>query len=166
MRQENEAPVNRAVQGQWNLAVCSRVSTKSMGRERLKRFMENDGSLARACAMDVRLLKKSGAEVVPPDYEIFGETAGTAHGMKIRIVCREPFRPKVSKILREKLSLSKKDFDGLVQNGRIRMENGGDVCRSRLEEETTVLLETVHSQKQKHTSRLGSPVGRAVRARL
>lgn len=116
----------------WNLTILSRVNPNSMDRELLERFTCNDRELARSYAMDAEFLNRNGAETEAPSYAVIGGEVDLTQETRVKIVSRYPLGIRVSKILREKLLLSKKNFDDMVQKGLIRMENGADINKCRV----------------------------------
>ncbi|HWQ57552.1 MAG TPA: DUF1062 domain-containing protein [Clostridia bacterium] len=124
--------------GTWNLAILSRVSPAGVGRELLERYTENDASLALGCAMDENLLARAGADTEPPAYEINGEPFDPALESLLTITSPYPSRLRVAKLIREKLGLSRKDFEALCAARYIKMENGTDLSRARLNREAVV----------------------------
>lgn len=125
----------------WNSAVYSRVNPKSLDHKLLNRFMNNDSELAQKYAMDTVLLKKNGAETESPIYRVIGDDMiDFTKNIELTIVSKYPSRIKVSKILREKLSLSQKAFDKLVCSGVIRLENGADIHKCKIQRDTVVLI--------------------------
>jgi len=124
----------------WNLTILSRVNPGSLDRGLLERFTCNDGELARRYAMDTDFLKRNGAETEVPPYDVTGDEVDLARKTTVRIISRYPLGIRVSKILREKLFLSRKNFDEMVQGGLIRLEDGSDINKSRLYREANVVI--------------------------
>lgn len=123
----------------WNLAICSRVNPKTIGEELLGKFQNNDTELARQYAMDSDLLMKNGAEIEPPAYIIVGNNVDFTEDVQVRIVKQYPSNLlRLSKILREKLSLSKKALDELAAGGVIQLEDGRDIHKCKLKHELVV----------------------------
>ncbi|MEA5004363.1 MAG: DUF1062 domain-containing protein [Christensenella sp.] len=131
----------------WNLTIYSRVNPQSVGRELLERFMKNDGSLVWKYAMDVGLLERNGAIAGMPRYEIAGSAVDFAQDVAVRIVSAYPLRQRVAKLLREKLAISKRSFEEMAVSGAIRLENGGDVRKCKLQREAVVLIAGTCSPK-------------------
>lgn len=124
----------------WNLTIYSRINPKRIGQTLLNQLMNNDSDLAQRYAMDTELLKRSGAAIEAPSYIIIGERIDFTKDVKLKIVSKYAENLKVSKILREKLSFSKKVFDKLVSDGAIRLEDGADIHKYKLQYEITVLI--------------------------
>lgn len=124
----------------WNLTLYSRINTKSLAPELLAKFMGNDQELAQQYAMDTELLARNGAETEAPLYQILGEPADLTQELRLVITSRYPSKLKLAKILREKLCLSAKAFDQMISEGRIRIENGGDIHKCKLQGEVRVCI--------------------------
>lgn len=124
----------------WNLTIYSRINPKSIGQTLLNQFMNNDSDLAQRYAMDTELLKRSGAEIEAPSYSIIGEMIEFTKDVELKIVSKYSEKVKVSKILRKKLSLTKKVFDEMVSNGIFRLENGSDIHKCKLHHDIAVLI--------------------------
>lgn len=124
----------------WNLAIYSRVNPKSISATLLGKFMDNDIELAHQYAMDTSFLKKNGAEAEPAPHSITGDTIDFAQDTRVKITSQYPSKQMLSKIIRKKLSLSKKAFDEMVANGTIRLENGADIKKCRVRHGLVVLF--------------------------
>lgn len=125
----------------WNLTIFSRVSPTAISRDMLGKFTGNDSGLARRYAMDAGLLEKNGAEVETPPYSILGDDIDLGQETRVKIVSPYPSRVRLAKIIREKLSLSKRTFEELVSAGVIRTENGADIHKCRLQGGTYILID-------------------------
>lgn len=124
----------------WNLPVYSRVNPKSLSQDLLNKFTSNDSELAEQYAMDISLLKKNGAAIEMPPYTVLGDNIDLMQEARVKIVSKYPLNIRVSKILREKLSLSKSTFDNMAASGAIRAENGTDIHRLRLQHDAVVII--------------------------
>lgn len=123
----------------WNAAVYSRINPKSISREQLEAFMKNDTDLAERYAMDIDFLSRNGAKVEIPPLCIVGSHVDLECPARIIIRSAYPIKIKVSKVLREKLPLSKKLFDRLADGGKLLLENGADIRRAYVQRETIVI---------------------------
>lgn len=124
----------------WNLTIFSRVNSGSIGQELLGRFLANDPALALRYAADADLLNGSGAETGEPACYIQGGEIDPFGDTRIRLSCEYPLKLRVAKLIREKLALSKKDFEEMAARGAIRMENGADIGRAKLGREAYVIV--------------------------
>ncbi|HOG00202.1 MAG TPA: DUF1062 domain-containing protein [Clostridia bacterium] len=124
--------------GTWNLTILSRVNPNGVGPETLRRYVENDAALARSYAMDEDFLARAGADTEPAEYSVCGAEFDPAAQTRLRIVSACPSKLRVARLIRQKLNLSKRDFDALLERGTIRMEGGADVARAKLGKEAIV----------------------------
>lgn len=129
----------------WNLPIHSRINPKSISANLLAKFTNNDAKLALQYAMDAELLKRNGAETETPPYKISGEIIDFTQDTKVQIICPHPLKVRVSKIIRQKLSLSKKAFDKLASKGFIQLKNGADLHKSKAHHNLTILFYHVKS---------------------
>ncbi len=131
----------------WNLTIYSRVNTKSLDPDLLNRFTNNDSELALSYAMDVELLKRSGADTEPPPYCVVGDPIDFSKDVRLSILSKHSAKIRLAKLLREKLQLSKSTFDQMVSDGIIRLENHGDIQKCKLQGDTVVLISSIHQAK-------------------
>lgn len=124
----------------WNSAVYSRVPPQKLGADLLERFSRNDKDLAMQYAMDLPLLHKNGAEIKMPAYQIIGEDASLEKPVSIKIQSQYVLPLKVSSILRAKLGISQREFDALLQNGRLRCSTGQDLKKCKLSSEIMITI--------------------------
>ena len=88
-----------------------------MSRELLDKFHGNDQILAHKYAMNTDLLKRNGCKIGPYDYKITG-CAAFDGPVRLHIRSNDASDVKVSAILREKLQLSRKEFEDMQTDGR------------------------------------------------
>ena len=124
----------------WNLPLHSRINPKTLTKDLLAKFTNNERELAMQYAMDPNLLKQNGGDLLLPPYQIIGEVPDFSHDVCIHITSKYPSKLKVSKILKEKLELSNKIFEALATKGILRMENEQDIGKCRLESKAAVQL--------------------------
>lgn len=124
----------------WNMTIYSRINPKSIGKTLLDQFTNNDRALAQRYAMDTDLLKRCGAEIEAPSYIVAGEMIDFTKDTELKISSRYSAKIRVSKILRQKLSLSKKVFDDMVSCGMISLKNGADVHKCKLQHDIVVFV--------------------------
>ena len=124
----------------WNLPVLSRVNTKHLSPKLLCKFMNNDANLAMQYGMDIHLLKEYGAEAKTPIYEIVGDAISGTQPVKVKIVSPYNTNIRLTKMIREKLSLSHKEFDRQVLAGNIYLEHNVDIYKCRVQKETIVYI--------------------------
>jgi hypothetical protein len=116
----------------WNLTLLSRVSPKSLPKETLQKFTDNDYDLALSYAMDAELLAKNGAETDLPEFHIEGETIDFTEPVKLMIKSDISTKIKVSKVFRTHLGLSNKTFDDYIERGLVRSGVGKSVDKLKL----------------------------------
>lgn len=91
----------------------SRVSPQKLGANRIEQFHSNDKILAMQYAMDISLLKRNGAEIKMPVYQIIGENVSLEKTVSIKIQSQYYLPLKISSILRTKLGLSQSEKEDL-----------------------------------------------------
>lgn len=124
----------------WNLTLYTRVNPKSLPTELLKGFHCNDERLAAKFAMDIGLLRKNGAELTLPAYDVAGEMIDLANATELHLISEYPSDLKVASILRKRLGLSRKDFELMLDNGRIRCVTGHDLRKCKLNDEIVMQI--------------------------
>lgn len=133
----------------WNSTIYSRVNPKNLNPEILEQFHTNDSNLVKQYAMNVELLHRNGAEVGIPEYKIVGQEININEFTQLRIVGRYPSQLKVSTLLREKLGLSRKTFDEMLDYRIIKSISGVDLKKSKLNYE--IVLE-IGKENQKSSN--------------
>ena len=123
----------------WNLTVLSRIHPKAVSRELLDKFHGNDQILAHKYAMNTDLLKRNGCKIGPYDYKITG-CAAFDGPVRLHIRSNDASDVKVSAILREKLQLSRKEFEDMLSDGRIQSESENDLTKCRLGKEILLVI--------------------------
>jgi len=109
------------------------VNPKSIPKEDLQKFMDNDAAFAHAYAMDTELLARCGAETDPPDFIVAGEPVDFTEPAKLIIKSQVASKLKVSKVLRAHLGLSHKTFDSYIEKGVLSMDDGCDAKKQKLQ---------------------------------
>lgn len=135
----------------WNSTIYSRVNPKNLNQEILEQFHKNDDNLVEQYAMNAELLHRNGAEVGIPEYKIVGQGININDLTQVRIVSKYPSQLKVSTLLREKLGLSRKKFDEMLDCGVIKSISGVDLKKIKLNYE--IMLE-IGKEKQKSSNLL------------
>jgi len=121
--------------------------SKSIAPETLEGFHCNDEELARKYAMDDRLIKKSGADVGLPKYEILGPAIDLTVPVELHVRSFYPCRLKVSALLREILSLSKNDIEQMIENKSIQITNGLDLKKCRVQTEVVLIIDNLRQKR-------------------
>lgn len=123
----------------WNSTIYSRVSPQSLGVTLLERFHSNDEILALQYAMNISLLKKNGAEIKMPAYQIIGEAVSLENPVSIKIQSQYSLPLKISSVLRTKLGISQREFDNLLSSNRIQSSTEQDLRKGKLLSSETVI---------------------------
>ncbi len=118
-------------QSTWNMTVHSRISPQALSTDTLERYYANDATLARQCASDLNLLRKNGAEYVPPSYRIVGDALPQTP-VQLHLTSSHPCAARVSALLRDRLGLSHRQYEQLIDNGQLRAADGCDLKKARL----------------------------------
>lgn len=124
----------------YNLTVYSRINPKSLASDLLERFCTNDTQLAIQCAMNIELLKQNEAEFSLPQYKIVGEDITVSKPISLSIISQYPSQLKVSMLLRDKLGLSQKIFNEMLDKGLIKSVSGLDLKKCKLQNEITLTI--------------------------
>lgn len=132
----------------WNMTIYSRINPKSIAPEILDGFHSNNEELAKRYAMDTELIRKNGAEVGPPKYEILGANINFNIPTELHIKSSYPSRLKISSLLREKMNLSQNAFEQMITSGSIRSTSGLDLKKCRLQADAMLIIDkwTIESQ--------------------
>lgn len=123
----------------WNSTIYSRVSPQSLGVTLLERFHSNDEILAMQYAMNISLLKRNGAEIKMPAYQIIGETVSLENSVSIKIQSQYSLPLKISSVLRTKLGISQREFDNLLSSNRIQSSTEQNLRKGKLLSSETVI---------------------------
>lgn len=116
----------------WNSTIYSRVSPQKLGTGLLERFSCNDKNLAMQYAMDLPLLRRNGAEIKMPAFQVIGEDVIPEKGGRVKIQSQYALPLKISSVLRMKLGISQREFDALLLSGRIQSDTGQDLKKCKL----------------------------------
>jgi hypothetical protein len=124
----------------WNSTLYSRIHPRSISSKQLEKFYRNDRNLAEQYAMDGELLRKNGAAIRLPEYEVTGEEVHWDAPTELHIIGRKTYHLKVSKILRDKLSLSRTAFEQMVACRQIQSLSGNELTKCKLHDEILLLI--------------------------
>ncbi len=127
----------------WNAAVYSRISPKSLNMEILDGFHRNDRMLVERYATDAGFLQRNGAEVGLPEYLVVGDSFSPEEGVELTIKCSCFMPVKVSSLIRDKLHISRKEYERMVMEGRIRSIPNQDLQRCRLKNGINLIFQEV-----------------------
>lgn len=124
----------------WNMTIYSRINPQSISPEILEGFHINSRDLAMKYAMDTELIQKNGAEVGLPKYDILGPSVDFTIPIELYIKSPFPSRVKVSALLREKLDLSQRAFEQMLNNGLIQCTNGLDLKKCKMQTKVVLII--------------------------
>ena len=118
-------------QSTWNMTIHSRISPQALDVRTLERFCNNDAALALQCSSDLSLLRKNGAEFTSPNYHVVGDDLPDTP-VYLHITSNHPCAVRVSSLLRARLGLSHRQYEQLIESGRLRDPDGGNLKKVRL----------------------------------
>ena len=124
----------------WNLTVLSRVAPRTIHAKLLHGFHSNDSDLVMRYASDAALVRRSGAEPCQPEFEIIGADVLCDESVRVCLTPEHPLDIKAQAALRQKLGLSRRDFDNLLSNGNLVCVSGHDLKKCKLLSEVVVEL--------------------------
>lgn len=116
----------------WNMTVHSRVKSRSFPPEQLDRFACNDPALAARYAADTALLRRNGAEVLPPEVLVTGGEVPPEQPCEIHLTSDFPLEARIGRLLCSKLQISHSRLARLLADGRLRCLSGQDPQRDKL----------------------------------
>ncbi|WP_101697081.1 DUF1062 domain-containing protein [Clostridium minihomine] len=126
----------------WNSTLYSRINPQSLSSEQLEQFHTNDRFLAEQYAMDTERLRRNGAKAGLPDYTIVGEDICAGVPTELHIMSRYQSQIKIAAILREKLNLSQKAFEQLLNSEQIKSVSVLDLQKCKLHNEIILMIGT------------------------
>lgn len=130
-----------ACQTTWNLPLYSRITPESIPCGLLDRFYGNDETLALQYAFSTSLLQENGAEIVLPDYQVSGPLPAPGAPVRLQIKSRYSLPVKVTSVLCQKLKLSRRELEKIMNNGRIQNISPKELKKCRLNQGVTIYLE-------------------------
>lgn len=127
----------------WNMEVFARVSPGQLDRSLYDRLLSNDGDLIRSLSFDRQLHAKKGAPLCVDtlSYSIQGERFAPdalKEPAELAITCPVPLGIRLSKLLREILGLSAREFESMAASGVISSPDVPDITRAHMETRCTV----------------------------
>ncbi len=123
------------------MTIYSRINPKSIAQEILEEFHSNNRELARKYAMDMDLIRRNGAQVGLPKYEILGPAIDFTIPVELHIKSSYPSQLKLSALLREILNLSKADFEQMIVSESIRSTSGLDLKKCKMQTEIMLIID-------------------------
>lgn len=115
----------------WNLTILSQVRPQELDTELYDGFLENSAELAYKYAFDADLLRRNNASACYDDvtYEVEGGniTLEILQTEDVTLHIRSPYslRLRLDKLLREKLGLSRGDWERLLLRGAVTSDDFG-----------------------------------------
>lgn len=110
----------------------SRVNPRAVPPDLLRGFYSNAGELAMRCATDRVLLKKNGAEPGAPGIEILGKKVDFTEPVCIELTAEWPAEYKAATAIRDKLGISRSEFDRLCDGERMVCVSGQNLKKCKL----------------------------------
>lgn len=129
----------------WNMEVFSRIPPARLERGLYERLLANDEALVCSLAFDQQLHAKAGVPLCNETlrYAITGDPlplAEIAEPVEIAITCNVPLGVRVSKLLREILRLTHRQFEAMVASGALVSPDGKDLLKARMSTSCTVIV--------------------------
>ena len=116
----------------WNCTIMSRVNPHALPPDLLQGFHANDEKLAMRYAADAALLKRNGVEPGIPEIEILGDTVDFTEPVSIELTAEWSAGYKAATAIRDKLGISRSQFDRLCESGKILCTSGQNLKKCRL----------------------------------
>lgn len=116
----------------WNAAIHSRIPPQSLPLETLEAYHKNDADMAARWANDVPFLQSLGCDVELSDFEILGPILPENEPAALEITAPCPLPLKVSALVRQKLNLSRREFDAMLETGILSSPSGQDLAKCKL----------------------------------
>lgn len=122
----------------WNLTIYSRIKPTDIDSRLLNRYYCNDGGLAEQHGSSVSLIHSRGAELCSPVYHTEGPPLPRLVPVTLQIKSRHPLPVKASAILRDKLGLSQRELENLIESGQITHTAQKPLRKCKLNDEITL----------------------------
>lgn len=122
----------RSCRASWNAAIYSRISPQSIDNRTLEAYHQNDDALAAQWAGNIPFLHSLGCDVELPEYTIEGESFSPNESVELEIRPVYPLPVRVSALIREKLGISRNEYEKLLTAGTLIAPQGQDLTRCRL----------------------------------
>lgn len=116
----------------WNAAVCSRIPPDSLNRELLEGFLGNDSALASSFAADPAFLQRLGVKTGMPVFLTEGEIFSPRESVELEICSPFPLPIKAADLVREKLSLSRREYVRMAESQAIQCVTCSDPLRVKV----------------------------------
>ena len=116
----------------WNCTILSRANPGTLQKSLLQGFHTNDETLAMQYATDAALLKRNGAAPGVPQLALLGPDVGSEPPVCIELTAPWPAEYKAAAAIRQKLGLSRSQFDQLCESGRLTCLSGQNLKKCNL----------------------------------
>lgn len=141
----------------WNMELFARVPPKRLDRTLYDRLLSNDALLIDELAFDAQLHAVKGAPLCLDElrYHIEGEAIAPDQILglaEIIITCPVELGVRVSKLLREILSVSGKQFERMVDCGALSSPEGLNLMKARMGKRLSVRLDPTYSDTSRSTT--------------
>lgn len=125
----------------WNLPIRSRIRSADIDSDLLERYHNNDRNLATQHALNMGLLRQNGAIPCASAFVVSGENLPTDEPVELHLICEYPLPVKVSALLRQKLNLSRRMLNQLIDSGSIKGAPGIHVLKQKLDGHITLTVQ-------------------------
>lgn len=127
----------------WNLEVLARVSPGRLDPSYYGRLLANDAELARALAFDRPLHARKGAPLCLDTlrYSIQGERVSLCDltgPAELILTCPVPLGVRLSRLIREILGLSARQFEAMAASGALSSPDGRELGKAKMGTRCTV----------------------------
>ena len=121
--------------------ICAPDSSADIDSDLLERYHNNDRKLAAQNALNMGLLRQNGAIPCAPAFVVSGEDLPSGKPVELHLTCEYPLPVKVSAVLRQKLNLSRRMLDQLIENGMIKGAPEANVLKQKLDGHITLTVQ-------------------------
>ena len=126
----------------WNMEVFARISPRQLDPKTYARLLSNDPELILSLAFDAQLHAQKNAPLCQDtlEYAILGERFSPdvlEEPAELVLECPVPLGVRLSRLLREILGLSAREFEAMVASGRISSP-AFDLAKARMDTRCTV----------------------------
>jgi hypothetical protein len=127
----------------WNMEVFARISPRQLDQETYEKLLSNDPELILSLAFDAQLHAQRNAPLCLDtlEYAIHGEKLppeALKEPFELALECPVPLGVRLSRLLRDILGLSAREFEALAASGRISSPAAQDLLKARMERRCTI----------------------------
>ena len=129
----------------WNMSILTRVNPSAIPQDLYRKFLSNDGDLARKYAFDANIHAHNNVTLnyEELDYDIRGDIillTGLSEPIRLQIVCNYTMDIRVDKILSQKLGISRSLLKRLGLSGKININNGKELWKTNLSNDLIITI--------------------------